>query len=474
MFSGGLKQDSTFYARIFMFCECLLVYVGFLISNVVHYDDLVMNTEVLAVSLVTISLFYSVYSFAGMYKAWRGISVGHEFLNVVGCWFFIVSGSGLLVFLTKSGELISRLWFGTGVVIAFFCVCLFRFSARIILSSLRNRGRNSRSIVFIGLDNNSKSVMEHLARNKWVGLKVEAVFDDRVDDSTYPDLQSGNSILGVEHVFDYIEARRKNHTPVDQVWISINESTQLVLPDLLDKLEDTSADVLLIPNFIGLQLTNKNAIDIVANIPVLNMSAVRKDEVNSVAKKMLDFVVSFLVILIISPLLFLIAAAIKLDSSGPTLFKQKRYGIDGREISVWKFRSMVVQKESENVVQARRNDARVTRVGRFLRKTSLDELPQFFNVLKGEMSVVGPRPHAVSHNEEFRTKIRGYMGRHKIKPGITGLAQIRGWRGETDTLEKMEMRVKSDIDYIHNWSIWLDLKIIVLTIIHVFNMKNVY
>jgi putative colanic acid biosynthesis UDP-glucose lipid carrier transferase len=170
-----------------------------------------------------------------------------------------------------------------------------------------------------------------------------------------------------------------------------------------------------------------------------------------------------ILIIILIPLL-LIAVAIKLNSSGPVLFKQRRYGLNGEEIVVWKFRSMTVCEDGENINQATKNDPRVTKLGSFLRKTSLDELPQFINVLQGHMSIVGPRPHAVAHNEWYRTQIKGYMLRHKVKPGITGLAQISGFRGETDTLDKMEGRIRYDLLYIQNWSLWLDIKIILLTI----------
>ena len=194
----------------------------------------------------------------------------------------------------------------------------------------------------------------------------------------------------------------------------------------------------------------------------------------SYSSDLFDRIVSILAIGLLMPVMLCIAAAIKLDSRGPVMFRQLRYGMDGREIEVWKFRSMSVQEDAGNVRQATRGDSRVTRVGAFLRRHSLDELPQFFNVLQGRMSIVGPRPHAVSHNEEYRKQINGYMLRHKIKPGITGWAQVNGWRGETDTLDKMEKRVRYDLEYIQNWSAWLDIKIILMTLFQGFSTKDVY
>jgi putative colanic acid biosynthesis UDP-glucose lipid carrier transferase len=196
--------------------------------------------------------------------------------------------------------------------------------------------------------------------------------------------------------------------------------------------------------------------------------------IDGALKRAFDIVFSVVALLLIAIPLVVIALCVKLTSKGPVLFKQRRFGLEGEEITVWKFRSMKVMEDGEAVTQATKNDPRVTKLGAFLRKTSLDELPQFFNVLQGRMSVVGPRPHAVAHNELYRTKIQGYMLRHKVKPGITGLAQIKGYRGETDTLDKMEGRVKYDLEYIRHWSLFLDVKIIMLTVFKGFSGDNVY
>jgi len=185
-------------------------------------------------------------------------------------------------------------------------------------------------------------------------------------------------------------------------------------------------------------------------------------------------VLAFVILLLLWPVMLVIALGVKYSSPGPALFKQHRYGLNGRRIKVYKFRTMSVCEDEENVPQAQKCDPRVTRFGAFLRRTSLDELPQFYNVLQGRMSVVGPRPHAVAHNEQYRKLIRGYMWRHKVKPGITGWAQINGWRGETDTPEKMQKRVEYDLDYIRNWSVWLDIKIVWLTLFRGFTGKNAY
>ncbi len=191
-------------------------------------------------------------------------------------------------------------------------------------------------------------------------------------------------------------------------------------------------------------------------------------------KRIEDLVLGSLILLLISPVMALVALGVRLSSPGPVLFKQDRYGLGGKRIQVWKFRSMRVMENDAVVTQATRDDPRVTPFGAFLRRTSLDELPQFFNVIQGSMSIVGPRPHAVAHNEQYRSLVDRYMLRHKVKPGITGLAQINGFRGETDTLDKMEMRVKFDLKYIQYWSLWLDLKIIFLTVFKGFVGASAY
>jgi len=191
-------------------------------------------------------------------------------------------------------------------------------------------------------------------------------------------------------------------------------------------------------------------------------------------KRFEDIVLSSIILTIIALPMLAIAIGIKLTSKGPVIFKQDRYGLNGKRIKMWKFRSMTVTENADKVTQAKKGDARITKFGAFLRRTSLDELPQFINVLKGDMSVIGPRPHAVAHNEEYRKMVDFYMLRHKVRPGITGWAQVNGWRGETETLDKMQKRIEYDLDYIRNWSLWMDFKILILTLFKGFVGKNAY
>jgi putative colanic acid biosynthesis UDP-glucose lipid carrier transferase len=228
-----------------------------------------------------------------------------------------------------------------------------------------------------------------------------------------------------------------------------------------------------VPDFFVFDLIQAR-FDHVAGIPVVAICESPFVGANGAIKRLSDICLTLMILALIWPVMLVVALAVKLTSPGPILFTQRRYGADGESIVVYKFRSMTVMEDGTQIRQAQKNDQRLTPIGAFIRRTSLDELPQFINVLQGRMSIVGPRPHANAHNELYRTLIKGYMIRHKVKPGITGWAQVSGFRGETDTLEKMEKRISHDLDYLRNWSIWLDLKIIFMTAFSVVRDRNAY
>jgi putative colanic acid biosynthesis UDP-glucose lipid carrier transferase len=242
---------------------------------------------------------------------------------------------------------------------------------------------------------------------------------------------------------------------------------------VLTKLADTTASVYIVPDFFVFQMLHSRWTDI-GGLPAVSVFENPLYGVDGLAKRVFDLLVAGIATVLLALPMLIVAIAIKLTSRGPVFFRQRRYGLDGQEILVWKFRTMTVCEDGNRVTQATKTDSRVTPLGAFLRKTSIDELPQLFNVLGGSMSLVGPRPHAATHNEQYRKMIEGYMLRHKVKPGITGLAQVRGWRGETDTLEKMQRRVECDHEYIREWSLWLDVKILFRTVLVVLAAKNAY
>ena len=332
-----------------------------------------------------------------------------------------------------------------------------------------NEGKASPAVI-VGLSDLSRKLIHQFNQNPLLRVGCMGFFDDRwperLPEQKQP--QSAKLLGSIASVAEFVKAHNVQH-----IYIALPMSAQPRILALMDELRDTTASVYFVPDIFSFDLIQAN-ISTVNGIPILAVCESPFIGINSVIKRISDVVLSILILLLISPLMALIAIAVKLSSRGPVLFKQRRYGLDGKEIVVYKFRSMKVMEDDGQINQATRDDPRTTRLGSFLRKTSMDELPQFINVLQGSMSIVGPRPHAISHNEMYRSLIKGYMIRHKVKPGITGWAQVNGFRGETDTLEKMQGRIDYDLDYLRNWSLFLDLLIIFKTIGVVIRDKNAY
>ena len=260
---------------------------------------------------------------------------------------------------------------------------------------------------------------------------------------------------------------------IREVFITLPLGSQPRIVALLEQLQGTTASLYFVPDVFGVSIIQGRLQDM-NGVPVVGICETPFTGTNKLVKRLSDIVLASLILILISPLLVVIAIGVKLSSPGPAIFKQRRNGLDGEEIVVYKFRSMRTHDDGSVVRQATKDDPRITPFGAFLRRKSLDELPQFFNVLQGRMSVVGPRPHAVAHNEEYRSIIKAYMVRHKVKPGITGWAQVNGHRGETDTLDKMKARVEYDLEYLRNWTLGLDLQIIARTVRLVFFDRKAY
>jgi putative colanic acid biosynthesis UDP-glucose lipid carrier transferase len=250
---------------------------------------------------------------------------------------------------------------------------------------------------------------------------------------------------------------------IELIYISLPMASQPRILSLLDALRDTTASIYFVPDIFVTDLI-QGRMDSVSGLPIVAVCESPFSGFGGLIKRASDILLSLLILALIAVPLLIIALAVKWSSPGPIIFKQRRYGVDGKEITVYKFRTMTVSEDGPTIRQARKEDTRMTPLGRWLRKFSLDELPQFFNALQGSMSIVGPRPHAVAHNEMYRKLIKGYMVRHKVKPGITGWAQVNGLRGETETLDKMKTRIDFDLDYLRNWSLRLDLYIIARTV----------
>jgi len=326
---------------------------------------------------------------------------------------------------------------------------------------------NARKTVFAGVNDVSLELARQLKSSAELCMSVSGFFDDRSRDRL-PIGREAKLLGKLSDLATFVKERG-----IQVIFIALPVRHLQRVTALLDELRDTTASIYYVPDIFVFDLIQART-GTVKGIPVIAMCETPFYGFRGLSKRVVDVLVSSLVLLIAAPLLLAIAALVKITSPGPVIFKQRRYGLDGRQITVYKFRTMTVQEDGEQVKQATRDDERITPFGRFLRRSSLDELPQFINVLQGRMSIVGPRPHAVAHNEMYRKLINGYMVRHKVKPGITGWAQINGLRGETDTVEKMRQRIEYDLGYLRNWSLRLDLHIILKTVLLIFRDGRAY
>lgn len=318
--------------------------------------------------------------------------------------------------------------------------------------------REPDTAIVVGANSLGRALARQLADDPLPLTRVLAFFDDRSAERLGEVAEA--PIAGrIDALCDYL--RRQ---PIDHIYIALPMASQPRILNLLDQLRDTTASIYFVPDIFLYDLIQAR-VDTVGGLPVVAVCESPFHGTTGVIKRLSDVLIATAAVIVSAPVMLAIALAIKVTMPGPVLFKQRRYGLDGQEIMVWKFRSMKVQEDGGEIRQATRDDDRVTRLGAFLRRTSLDELPQFFNVLQGRMSVVGPRPHAVAHNETYRRLIKGYMIRHKVKPGITGWAQVNGARGETETVEKMRRRIDFDLEYLRNWSLRLDLVIVWRTVL---------
>lgn len=322
------------------------------------------------------------------------------------------------------------------------------------------------SAVIVGAGQSGRALASVMRKQPLLRLNFLGFFDDRPASRTGVEPET---VLG--HIDDL--AAYVSRCGVKSIYITLPMTSQPRILALLDALRDTTASVYFVPDMFVFDLIQAR-FDHVGGIPVMSVCDSPFEGFNGIAKRVADVILSLGILALIWPIMLGLAIAIKATSRGPVIFKQRRYGLDGNEIVVYKFRSMTVMEDENDVRQATRNDRRLTRIGGFIRRTSLDELPQFINVLQGRMSIVGPRPHATVHNEQYRKLIKGYMVRHKVRPGITGWAQVNGFRGETDTLEKMQGRIAHDLDYLRNWSTWLDLKIVARTLLLMLRDRQAY
>lgn len=402
-----------------------------------------------------------------VYRSWRAVPLPEQLRAVLWSWALTAPLLLLWLFVSKTtadhSRFINVVWFALAPAF----MCAWRAAERAVLARARMNGANSRTAGIIGATRMGLRLTEQL-KDPTHGIRLRGTYDARTSDRVAKYLGDSNLVGDIDQAVQ--DAR---NGLLDFVYITLPLRAESRISETIAQLADTTATVQVVTDFSVFDLLHSRWSS-VGDIPTVSVFDTPFSGVAGWTKRVEDLVLGTLLLLLFTPVMLGIALVIKCTSRGPVLFRQTRYGLNGRPIRVCKFRTMTVLEDGGTVTQAKRGDSRITKVGAFLRATSLDELPQFWNVVCGEMSIVGPRPHAVAHNETYRSLIHGYMLRHKVKPGITGWAQVNGCRGETDTVSKMRERVKFDLEYIDNWKLSWDLKIIVQTAMTVVRDKNAY
>lgn len=418
---------------------------------------------------VAAGLFFVSAQFLGIYREKRGASVIHDLLQLCMAWTGVLFALLMIGFATESSGDYSRPVTLTWTITVPAVLIVWRTAIHAALGTLRKNGINTCKVAIVGARDLGADVARTILDSKWMGLLPVGFYDDRKPAGSRPLAAEPIKVVGDLATL----VRHAREGKIDTIYITLPLRAEDRIIKLLDQLSDTTASVHLVPDFFVYNLMNAGLSNI-GRFPVMSIQETPFNGIDGWIKRAEDVVLAGLALLVFGIPMLLIAAGIKLSSPGPVIYKHDRYGLRGNKIEVWKFRTMTVREGDGGAQQAQEAGGRVTAFGSFLRRTSLDGLPQFINVLQGSMSIVGPRSHAVVHNEQYRKLISGYMLRHKVKPGITGLAQINGWQGDVDTLDKMEKRIEHDLAYIKNWSLRLDVKIILVTMFRGFSGKNVH
>jgi len=437
-----------------------------LLSYYLRFDDLDLPAAYQAAIFVAGGLAIVVFAAFDVYRVRPGEGMRRELLGIFSGWFGIMVGVVLLMYATKTGASFSRQWFGVWSLLALVALIAVRFVAMGVLRAIHGRGILTRRVAIAGAGTLGQEIARRLSQAPWIGLQAVAFYDDATE------LQ-GQVVEGLPVRGD-LDRIRNDIRPESyhQVWIALPLRAEERVKHLLEEIAPLNVNVRFVPDIFGFRMLNSSFTEVVG-LPVINVTESPLSGIKGAMKWAEDKTLAILILALIWPVMVAVAIGVRASSPGPVIYRQRRGGLDNREIVVWKFRTMTMHDEQadDELPQAKRDDPRVTKFGAFLRRTSLDELPQFINVLMGDMSIVGPRPHPLWLNEFYVDKIPTYFLRSWIKPGITGWAQICGWRGGTEETWKMEMRVAHDLFYIENWSLLFDLYIILMTVFRLRSME---
>ena len=465
--NGTLRKHEAWVSSFQRLADVAVIVFAQLLSRWLHNER--WGEETMTITVLGLLAYGFAAEVTGLYRPYRMETVAREIKDTLVSWIPVPLTLLAFWFFTKTSTHYSRVAASMWFVLAPIMLCALRATARIGLRILRAQGHNTRRVAILGCTKDAERLAGALDELPWLGLDLQGVYDDRSEKRRYTAKHPKCNVLGTSA--DLIEKCRKGL--IDVVYVALPLRAELRTAAMLSDLADTTVTVYMVADFLYYNLMRAHWSQ-VGGIPVVSVHNSPFEGVVAWVKRLEDLVIGSMIVLLTLIPMACIALAIKVSSPGPIFFRQWRYGLCGKKIRILKFRTMTVCEDGPSVQQVSRNDSRVTSIGRFLRRTSLDEFPQFLQVLTGELSLVGPRPHAVAHNEQYRSLIHGYMLRHMVKPGITGWAQVNGWRGETAELDKMEQRVKHDLEYIRNWNLFLDLKIIFLTIFGSKKDRNAY
>ncbi|WP_144153548.1 undecaprenyl-phosphate glucose phosphotransferase [Paraburkholderia sp. BCC1885] len=456
--------------------DIAMVALAALLAAAVHNGQWVWLDDVQSVSLAFDCLLVVVFFPAlGIYQSWRGKALMDLLFRVSGAWVIVETTGVLISFSLHRSDLLSRLWLLYWAAAAIVLLMVTKALVYSVLKGIRREGFNHKAVAIVGGAPYGKFLIEQMRSRPEAGFSPLVVYDEDGPIDPYQDPEAVESVEGVPVERDFAAMiQLVRDRAIRELWLALPISKEKTIHRFVMELRNDFVNIRFIPDVRSLTLFSQPMVDLLG-VPAINLAASPITDLRVLPKRVFDRVFAFGALTALAPLMLVIAVMVKLSSPGPVFFRQKRKGIDGNQFEIYKFRSMKVHAEAAGkITQATRRDPRITAVGAFLRRTSLDELPQFINVLRGEMSVVGPRPHALEHDDIYKDLVKGYMHRYRIKPGITGWAQINGYRGETDRIEKMMGRVKLDLYYMQNWTFWLDIKIVVLTFWKGFVGSNAY
>jgi putative colanic acid biosysnthesis UDP-glucose lipid carrier transferase len=465
--NGTLRKHEAWVSSMQRLADAALIIFAHLLARRVYGEA--WSEQMMTVTVIGLLVYGFSAEIIGLYRPWRMETVLREIKDTLLAWLPVPLVLLAFWFFTKTSTQYSRVAASLWFLLAPVMLCSLRAVARVGLRLLRSQGHNTRRVAILGSTVDAERLASALDELPWLGLKLHGVYDDRSEKRRHVSKHPKCRVIGTSE--DLIRQCRQG--TIDVVYVALPLRAELRTASILSELADTTVTVYMVADFLYYSLMRAHWSQ-VGGIPVVSLHNSPFEGIVAWVKRLEDLVLGGAIVVLTLIPMVCIAFAIKLSSPGPIFFRQSRYGLCGKKIRLLKFRTMTVCEDGPNIRQVCKNDSRVTRIGRFLRRTSLDEFPQFFQVLTGELSLVGPRPHAVAHNEQYRLLIHGYMLRHMVKPGITGWAQVNGWRGETAELNKMEERVRHDLEYIRNWDLFLDLKIILLTVFGAKHRRNAY